>query len=121
MAFFENLGNKIQVTGEKLADQARNQSNVNQIERDIKMMIEKKNQDFCEIGKRVYQAKKDNHDEEPDLSILIKEIDLIEEDLKIAVQQRDNYMGVVRCKQCGAVIPAEQPFCSQCGSNLVNQ
>ncbi len=121
MAFFENLGNKMQETGERLADQARNQSYANQIERDIKMMIEKKEQDFCEIGKRVYQAKKDNQVEEPDLSVLIKEIDLIEEDLKNATRQRDNYMGVVRCKNCGTVLPSSQPFCSQCGSSLNNQ
>lgn len=115
MGFFENLGNKVSQAGDKIADTARNTSQINNLETSIDEYQRQIDDAFRQLGFMVYKKVKNPEREEPDYKSLVDLIDKLNAARNAAQEENDRLHGIIRCRYCGNRIPVNTSFCPNCG------
>ena len=116
MAFFDEIGRKITMTGQSAVRKTKDAAEVIKLNTQITEEINVRDQKYAEIGKLYMQLHADDF-EEP-FAALAEAV--ISSEMKIAdmKDQINNLRGVKNCPKCGAQIPMSSPFCSVCGQQV---
>lgn len=121
MGFFENLGNKVSQAGDKIADSARNSSQISNLETSIRNYQYQIDDAFRQLGLMVYNKTKNPDEEQPDYGPLVESIDKLNSEMNAAKEEYDWIRGITHCTHCGAQIPIGTKFCPNCGQPVENQ
>lgn len=116
MDFFEQIGKKISIAGQNVAQQTKNFADVSQLNSAISEKQKKISQLFLNIGQTYYEMHKEDPSSEhreimTEISTLYSEIAQNQEKIK-------QIKGVVKCPQCGADVPVNASFCNACGARI---
>lgn len=119
MAFFDEIGKKLNVAGQEAAQQAKNFTDVTKLNSKISEKERKINQLYALIGQHYYENHRDDaSSEEPQLiyeiSVLINEIYQCREEIR-------QIKGIQQCQNCGAEVPSASVFCNNCGARVVSE
>lgn len=119
MAFLESLGSKVSEAGNKIAETARNNSQISQLQNAVAQYQLQMDDAFKMLGSLTYNKIKDPESPEPDYQQYVAEIDRLNEQMNQAINNLDAVRGVTRCPNCGAEVPFGSTFCGHCGIKIV--
>ncbi len=71
---------------------------------------------LLELGKKYYEASKDNSDSQ--FADLIAKISSCIDSEKLWKQYRLFLEGKMKCEKCGAIITSDSAFCNKCGTSI---
>lgn len=113
MDFFSKLGDTISATGRDVSQKAKDLTGIAKLNMDVRSKEEYVLKQYSEIGKRYFEMHKDDAQAEFEEVALIKAALEEIEGLKneIAVMK-----GLSHCTSCGAVMGADDAFCTKCGA-----
>ena len=116
MAFFDEIGKKISVTGKGAVQQAKNYTEMSRLKGLVAENRKRIESLYCEIGKDYYEKHREdltaeNRDRMEAIQSFYEQIGQWEEQIK---EIRES----VRCPQCGAMVPASSRFCNECGYEM---
>ena len=115
-SFFDNLGDKLNVMGKGIADKAKEVSDLNKLNSQIREEERKVQSAYQEIGEQYYKLHKD--DPTPDFSENILAVDASLAQIAQLKAEVQKLKGVCTCANCGAEVPATAQFCSHCGAKI---
>ena len=116
MAFFDEIGKKITMTGQSAVQKTKDVAGVMKLNSQITEEENVLNRTYTDIGKLYVQIHTDDY-EEPFAALMDS---VITSEMRIAdlKNQVNNIKGVVKCMNCGAEVPINSPFCSTCGQQM---
>jgi len=116
MSAWDNLKGSLFAAGRDVSQKAKEVSEVAKLKMDIhtkEAFVEKQ---FATLGRAYYEVNKDNASEaDVEKFAVIKEA---LEEIERMSQQVLDIQGVVQCPNCGKKMPADNSFCSDCGTKL---
>ena len=116
MSAWDNLKGSLFAAGRDVSQKAKEVSEVAKLKMDIhtkEAFVEKQ---FAALGRAYYEVNKDNASEaDAEKFAVIKEA---LEEIERMSQQVLDIQGVVQCPNCGKKMPADNSFCSDCGTKL---
>ena len=116
MSAWDNLKGSLFAAGRDVSQKAKEVSEVAKLKMDIhtkEAFVEKQ---FAALGRAYYEVNKDNASEAAvEKFAVIKEA---LEEIERMSQQVLDIQGVVQCPNCGKKMPADNSFCSDCGTKL---
>ena len=116
MSAWDNLKGSLFAAGRDVSQKAKEVSEVAKLKMDIhtkEAFVEKQ---FAALGRAYYETNKDNASEaDAEKFAVIKEA---LEEIERMSQQVLDIQGVVQCPNCGKKMPADNSFCSDCGTKL---
>ena len=116
MSAWDNLKGSLFAAGRDVSQKAKEVSEVAKLKMDIhtkEAFVEKQ---FAALGRAYYEVNKDNASEaDVEKFAVIKEA---LEEIERMSQQVLDIQGVVQCPNCGKKMPADNSFCSDCGTKL---
>lgn len=115
MDLFEKLGETIVTAGKDVSQKAKDISGVAKLKMDIKSKEDFVEKQYALIGKKYYEAHKD------DDVLDYGEVSVIEEALQtieVMKAQLLELKGAKKCPKCGAEVSEEAHFCESCGIKL---
>lgn len=116
MSIFENFGEVVSIKGKELAGKAKTLTNTAGLKGQITMNKNNINKTYRELGKRYFEAHKDDSTAEfKDLIQNIKSFEKSIEELQIKI---NNLNGTKHCTRCHADVPQSCDFCPKCGAKL---
>ena len=118
MDFFEQLGKKLTDTGQNVARQTKNLADVTQLNNAISEREKKVSQLLLSIGQAYYERHKNDSAAE-ELS-LIEEVNSLQAEIAQNREKIKQIKGIVKCPNCGADVPFNAAFCSNCGAKAVH-
>ena len=113
MDFFDRVVSTISNTGKDLGEKAKETADLAKLNVEIKSKKDFIERQYREIGKKVYEEKKDEVNSGFEEIFLIKHTFEEIEEIKNEIAQLKGYM---ECPKCGAAVKAEDNFCPKCGS-----
>ena len=114
MAFFD----KVSEAGNKIAEGARNMSQVGQIDSEIKTLQKKMESDYLQLGKMLYNEKKGLIDVAPSYDPLVEEISHMQERMQQLTDERNWIRRVTICPECQYEVPLGSLYCPNCGHKM---
>ena len=115
MEFFDKLGETLMTAGRDVSQKAKELSGAAKLNLDIKAKEDFVQKQYAEIGRQYYEAHKD------DASTEFEQFASIREALESIEQMKKDLLelkGAKACPQCGAKMPEDAAFCSECGASL---
>lgn len=115
MDVFGKIGDTIANVGKDVSSKAKELSGVTKLKMDIRSKEEFVEKQYALIGKKYYEAHKD------DDILDYGEFSVIEEALQSIKDMKKQLMelkGVKRCDKCGAEVPEGTNFCGKCGAKI---
>lgn len=113
MDIFEKIGDTIISAGKDVTEKAKELSSVAKLEMDIRSKEEFVEKQYALIGKKYYEAHKNDDILDYD------ECAVIEEALRSIEEMRAQLLdikGAKKCPQCGAEVVKGSSFCANCGA-----
>lgn len=117
MGLFDRIGKKISDTGMDVARQAKDFTEVNRLNAAIAAESKKMQEAYALLGKTYYTLYKGRYDEE--VKSIIEAIESIDARIAQYRQQIQERERKLICTNCGAELPEEACFCSNCGKPVV--
>lgn len=114
--FFDDLGRKISQAGQSAVQKTKEMTDIVKLNSSIAEEEKKIRNSYVEIGKLYVSLHGENH--EPDFDKLIADIQEAEEKISDYRYQIGNIKGIVKCKKCGADVPANSAYCNSCGAPM---
>lgn len=116
MDFFDKLGETLATAGKDVGQKAKDVSEAAKLRLDIRSKEDFVEKQYEALGKLYYEEHKDEPDcEQAEQIFLIKEALEEIERMKAEVLK---IHGSTECQDCGAKMPEEAAFCSNCGAKL---
>ncbi len=115
MEFFDKLGETLMTAGRDVSQKAKELSGAAKLNLEIKAKEDFVQKQYTEIGRQYYEAHKD------DASTEFEQFASIREALESIEQMKKELLalkGAKACPQCGAKMPEDAAFCSECGASL---
>ncbi len=115
MAIFEKIGDTIVGAGKDVTEKAKELSSVAKLKMDIRTKEEFVEKQYALIGKKYYEAHKD------DDILDYEECNVIEEALDSIADMKAQLMdikGAKKCLSCGEEVAEDASFCANCGAKL---
>lgn len=115
MDFFDKLGETIVTAGKDVTQKAKDISGVAKLRLDIRSKEEFVEKQYAFIGKKYYEAHKD------DDVLDFAECSVIEEALQSIETMKAQLLelrGAKKCPNCGAEISDGSSFCASCGAKI---
>lgn len=113
MDFFSKIGDTITSTGRDVSQKAKELTGLAKLNMDVRSKEEYVLKQYSEIGKRYYEMHKDDAEPQFEEMSLIKAALEEIEDLKNEIAEMK---GLKHCTSCGAIMGAEDAFCTKCGA-----
>ena len=118
MDFFNDLGKRFSSVAKTVTEKTRDSVEVSRLAGDLRTQKNALEQLYVELGKVCY-ALRMGEDADPKLAEQLAEsIRRTRERIEELTAQRDALRDVKRCLSCGAVMPKNAKFCSNCGKRL---
>ncbi|MGX8706288.1 MAG: zinc ribbon domain-containing protein [bacterium] len=118
MDFFNDLGKRFSSVAKTVTEKTRDSVEVSRLAGDLRAQKNALEQLYAELGKVCY-ALRMGEDVDPKLAEQLAEsIRRTRERIEELTAQRDALRDVKRCLSCGAVMPKNAKFCSNCGKRL---
>ena len=117
MAFFDQLGAKIQSGAASVKDKANNFAEVQNLKGQISSCEQQLKDIYIEIGKAYYAAT-DNDTVDGEMKEKFTKVKEAEEAIAHLQSKLREVKGTLVCGKCGAEVPAGTVFCSKCGSKI---
>ena len=115
MEFFDKLGETLMTAGRDVSQKAKELSGAAKLNLDIKAKEDFVQKQYTEIGRQYYEAHKEDDSTEFEQFASIREaLESIEQMRKDLLELK----GAKACPQCGAKMPEDAAFCSECGASL---
>ena len=116
MDFFDKLGETIVSAGKDVGQKAKDVSEVAKLKMDIRSKEDFVEKQYAALGKIYFEEHKDETEcEQSEQIFLIKEALEEVERMKAEVLKSQ---GSTECPSCGAKMPEDAAFCSNCGTKL---
>lgn len=116
MDFFDKLGESLAEVGRDVGQKAKDVSEIAKLKLDIRSKEDYVEKQFAALGRAYFEKNKDVEGiEEAEQFFLIKEAQEEIERMKAEVLR---IQGTEECEQCGAKMPENAAFCSNCGAKL---
>ena len=116
MSTWDNLKGSLFAAGRDVSQKAKEVSEVAKLKMDIHTKEDFIEKQFASLGRAYYEANKENVSEaDAEQFAVIKEAF---EEIERMKQQVLDIQGVVQCPNCGKKVPADNSFCSDCGTKL---
>ena len=116
MDFFDKLGETIVSAGKDVGQKAKDVSEVAKLKMDIRSKEDFVEKQYAALGKIYFEEHKDETEcEQSEQIFLIKEALEEVERMKAEVLK---IQGSTECPSCGAKMPEDAAFCSNCGTQL---
>ena len=115
MEIFEKIGDTIVSAGKDVTEKAKELSSVAKLKMDIRAKEDFVEKQYALIGKKYYEAHKD------DDILDYEECNVIEEALSAISDMKTQLMnlkGAKKCPNCGAEVAEDASFCASCGTNV---
>ncbi len=112
MGFFDELSDSIVNTTKDLGKMAQNAGDMTKLQYDKKVKESELSKLYEKLGKKHYEAHKDEDDEE------IKEITAVILRIKEISEEIMQKKGGMACPKCGAMVKDGSRFCSACGEKI---
>lgn len=116
MAFFDEIGKKISLTGQSAVQKTKDMTEIARLSSIISDEEKKCSRIYDEIGRLYMKLHADDNEE--DFIDYIRKIQESEERILVCRRQIRSIKGVVHCKHCGAEVSLSSTFCSACGSKV---
>ena len=119
MAFLDEIGKKISQTSQGMVQKTKDTAETMRLNGAISDEEKRIQNLYLEIGKAYFELHADDCEEAlKELVLGIKEAQTKIEDYQ---EQVKRLKGIVRCAVCGGEVPYGAPFCSSCGSKMMNE
>ena len=115
---FEDLGNVINETGREMADKAKEYAARVRLKTKIKSEESKIRMAYMEIGRRVYEEKKECFCEDENFSELFGQVEEIRRQIDDYEAELNLFFKGIVCPECGRRNEEDAQFCSGCGTKL---
>lgn len=116
MDFFDKLGESLAEVGRDVGQKAKEVSEVAKLKLDIRSKEDYVEKQFAALGRAYFEKNKDVEGaEDAEQFFLIREAQAEIERMKAEVLR---IQGAEECVQCGAKMPENATFCSNCGAKL---
>lgn len=115
MDIFEKIGDTMVTVGKDVTQKAKDLSGVAKLKIDIKSKEDFVEKQYALIGRKYYEAHKD------DDVLDYGEVSVIEEALQSIEEMKAQLLelkGAKKCPQCGAEVSGEACFCANCGAKI---
>lgn len=115
MELFEKIGDTIVSAGKDVTEKAKELSSVAKLKMDIRSREDFVEKQYALIGKKYYEAHKD------DDILDYEECSVIEEALQTIADMKTQLMnlkGAKKCPNCGEEVAEGASFCANCGAKL---
>ncbi len=118
--FFEDLGQKIAETAEKVTNKAEDAVEVTRIKNQIRNLECANKEDFIEIGKKIYTHYQAGEEIDSEYADICEAIENRRESIRKYEKQISDVKGTAVCQTCGKSVPREKDskFCPYCGQKL---
>lgn len=114
MAFFEDLGRKINSVGHSAVQKTKDLTDIVKINSEISDEEKRIQGIYNSIGKLYYT--KHNNDFEPCFSEMFNALNESLKKISFLKLKLEDIKGVIKCENCGASIVVGAAFCSSCGA-----
>lgn len=118
MATFDDVKDSLFTAGKEITQKAKDVSEIARLRIDIRTKEDFIDNQFKELGKAYYEARKDAEDVDPEEG---NQFIGIEEALAEIARMKDeiqNLKGSIVCPKCGSKMAEGAVFCSKCGAKL---
>lgn len=118
--FFEDLGQKIAETAEKVTTKAEDAVEVTRIKNQIRNLECANKEDFMELGKKIYAHYQAGEDISAEYADICEAIQNRYESIQKYEKQISDVKGMTVCHSCGKSVSKEKDsrFCPYCGERL---
>lgn len=116
MAIFGNLGRKISDAGQTVAQQTKDMAETTKLNGQISALEKKLNELFLTFGRTCYEQQKDDASSENREAL--DEIGGIYDQIQSLNERIKQIKGFEKCPRCGADVPNDALFCSNCGLKI---
>ena len=119
MAFLDEIGKKISQTSQGMVQKTKDTAESMKLNGAIAEEEKRIQALYLEIGKMYFELHADSYESALEAQVLgIKEAN---EKIEAYHEQIKRLKGIVRCAVCGGEVPYGAPFCSSCGSKMMNE
>ncbi len=118
MAFYDNLGKRIQQTGQGALDWTRRNTEVTRLNGIISGLEKEITSHYTEIG-RLYYQKHAGDEQDPDLVAHFQSISDNLKTIEDCKNQISELKGYRKCVKCGKEISGTAVFCNYCGARQI--
>ncbi len=121
--FFEDLGQRIAETAEKVTNKAEDAVEVTRIKNQIRNLEHANKEDLIELGKKIYAQYKAGEGISAEYADLCEAV----ENRQSSIQKYEKQLSVVKgdmvCPKCGNYVSKDKDrkFCPYCGENLLKE
>lgn len=118
--FFEDLGQKIAETAEKVTNKAEDAVEVTRIKNQIRNLEYANKEDFIELGKKIYAHYQAGEDISAEYADICEAVEHRQASIQKYEKQVSDVKGNVVCPKCGKCVSREKDsnFCPYCGEKL---
>ena len=116
MAFFDELGKKISVTGQNVMQKAKGMADITSLKSQINEE-QKKIDKYCQNLGHMYYELKQNHPE-PQLAELVRMVQASYQRIEAIRSEIEAIESIKTCPRCGAVLEPGMAFCVGCGAKV---
>lgn len=116
MSFIEDLGKKVTQAGNDTTQAAKNFSDINKFNSEIKACEKNIAKIYSEMGQKYYEIYSESPVEE--MKAFVDEIRANKSRIDELGIQIAGIKGLAICESCGAEIPVDSQFCPNCGMKM---
>ncbi len=117
MAFFEQIGKHLTDAGQNVAQQTKNLAETTQLNNTISEKEKKISELYISLGKSYYDRHK--NDTSATDQKMIEQINTLYSEILECKNKIKKIKGITKCIKCGADIPVNVAFCSNCGTKII--
>lgn len=118
MGFFEEAVITVKKAGKTVGDKATEVYGVSKKKISAAELKNKIKAAYADMGQLVYEAKKNNVDNDEKIAPYIALVDDLNLQLQKLQEEIDQIKNVITCENCEGVNPVSAEFCSKCGARL---
>lgn len=118
MAFWDDIQKKLSDAAAFTVQKTGELTDVAKLKYKVKVTESKLEKCYAEIGKLIYDAKKNGVDHEFEVTTLIMQADKMKDDLDTLSTELAKIRNTDVCESCGAEVSKECTFCPVCGAKF---
>lgn len=118
MSFLDQLSAKVNQGFNQVTSQTKDFTEQVKIENEIKNLEKAAQANYEELGRAMYNASRHSSGEAADYEVIMRQIDVILQQIREKKAAKQEIMNRVICPSCGKSVPAGTKFCSYCGAPM---
>lgn len=118
MSFLDQLSARVNQGFNQVTSQTKDFTEQVKIENAIKNLEKAAQANYEELGRAMYNASRHPSGEAADYEVIMRQIDVILQQIREKKAAKQEIMNRVICPSCGKSVPAGTKFCSYCGAPM---